>query len=642
MSLLATLLLTGLFQSTAITGTVTDSATAVIPGARVTLAPSDHPAAPITVTTAQDGAFTFPAQKPGIYTACVEAQTFLRDCVENIVITASSGRALPPIELKHLGVPGNDPSLANTGRPTPLPDTQKAPTPDDLLRGPNTPGRANNDLLYYHLDVRVDPEKKYISGKNTIRFKMLTDADRIQIDLVQALAVDKILLENTPLKYTREERAVSIEFPKKLHKNKTYSIDFFYSGHPVEGGRFGGITFKTDPAGRTWINTACEEEGASVWWPNKDQWRDEPESMDISVAVPNGLTDVSNGRFISKDDLHDGYTRWNYHVSYPINNYDVSLNIGTYTHFADTHKGLSLDYYVLPEDLEKAKLQFAQVPAMLDAYEHFFGEYPFPRDGYKLIQAPYSGMEHQTAVTYGNHFANGYLNRDWTGVGINLRFDFIIIHESGHEWFGNAVTAADRADMWIHEGFTTYLECLYVEYMWGHADEVTYVNALKKKVHNKLPIIPPRNTNAEPPQDMYFKGALFLNTLRSVLHDNKDILHDDKEWFALLHDFFQTYKYKTLMTEDVVKFFDDRTSQDLAPIFNQYLRHKEIPVLELKFTPGTVQYRWTTDETNFAMPIQVANRTLTPTHRWQNTTSPLTQADFEAIQQSYYIDLKIE
>ncbi|SFS01919.1 Carboxypeptidase regulatory-like domain-containing protein [Granulicella pectinivorans] len=636
MSLLAALLLAGLFQTATITGTVTNTATAVIPGAQVTLAPSDHPAAPITVTTAQNGTFSFAAQKPGIYTVCVEAQVFVRNCVENIVVTQSGGTSLGAIELKLQPTATQaDASRANTGRPNPPPEILKPPTADDLLRGPNGPFRANNDLLYYHLDVRVDPEKKFLSGKNTIRFKMLADGDRIQIDLVQTLAVEKILFDGAPLKYTREERAVYIDFPKKLRKGKTYSIDFFYSGAPVEGGRFGGLTFKTDTAGRPWINTACEEEGASVWWPNKDQWRDEPESMDISVAVPNALTDVSNGRFVSKVDLHDGYTQWNYHVSYPINNYDVSLNIGAYAHFGTTHKGLTMDYYVLPEDLEKAKLQFAQAPAMIDAYEHYFGEYPFLRDGYKLIEVPYAGMEHQSAVTYGNHFANGYLNRDWTGVGISPRFDFIIIHESGHEWFGNAVTAADRSDMWIHEGFTTYLECLYVEYMWGHADEVTYVNALKKKVHNKLPIIPPHDRNAEPPQDMYFKGALFLNTLRSVLHD-------DKEWFALIHDFYQTYQYKTLMTEDVVKFFNDRTSRDLTPVFNQYLRHTEIPLLEVKLADGNIQYRWQTDEFGFAMPIQVGSRMLTPTNRWQNTTSPLTKADFEAIKQAYYIDIKID
>ena len=225
-------------------------------------------------------------------------------------------------------------------------------------------------------------------------------------------------------------------------------------------------------------------QGASVWWPNKDQWRDEVESMDLSVTIPNDLVDVSNGRFVGKKDLGDGSTRWDWHVSYPINNYCVSLNIGHYVHFADKLGDLTLDFYALPENLEKAKKQFAQAKGMLEAFQHYFGEYPFKNDGYKLIEVPYAGMEHQTAVTYGNRFANGYLGRDWTGVGISPRFDFIIIHESGHEWFGNSVSAADRSDMWIHEGWTTYLECLYVEYMYGHDDALKYVNGYKSKVRN--------------------------------------------------------------------------------------------------------------------------------------------------------------
>ncbi len=247
-----------------------------------------------------------------------------------------------------------------------------------------------------------------------------------------------------------------------------YSIDFYYSGTPLETGRFGGITFKKDPAGHPWINTACEGIGASLWWPDKDQWRDEVENMQISVAIPNDLVDVSNGKFMGKTDLGDGYTRWDWLVQYPINNYDVSLNIGNYQHFSDKLGNVPLDFYALPEDLDKAKKQFVQAKGMLEAYQHYFGEYPFIKDGYKLIEAPYSGMEHQTAVTYGNHFANGYLERDWTGVGISTRFDFIIIHESGHEWFGNSITAADVSDMWIHEGWTTYLECLYRGvYVWA-------------------------------------------------------------------------------------------------------------------------------------------------------------------------------
>ena len=309
--------------------------------------------------------------------------------------------------------------------------------------------------------------------------------------------IDKILFGTTPLKYERDTGAVFVNFPQTLHAGQVYSIDFYYSGHPVETGRFGGMTFKKDPSGHVWINTACEGIGASMWWPNKDQWRDEVQNMDISVAIPNGLVDVSNGKFIGKTDLGDGYTRWDWKIHYPINNYDVSLNIGNYVHFSDKLADLPLDFYVLPEDLDKAKKQFAQAKGMLEAYQHYFGEYPFAKDGYKLIEAPYSGMEHQSAVTYGNLFENGYLGRDWTGVGISPRFDFIIIHESGHEWFGNSITAADPSDEWIHEGWTTYLESLYVEYRWGTNDAIKYLNGYKPKVQNLRPIIAERGVNAE-------------------------------------------------------------------------------------------------------------------------------------------------
>jgi len=337
------------------------------------------------------------------------------------------------------------------------PPQASEPTHADILRGAYGPDRANNDLLYYKLHVRVDPEKKFLSGDVVTRFKMLQDGGRIQLDLSEALQVDKILFGQTPLRYERDSGAVFVDFPEMLRAGKEYTIDFFYSGHPITSGRFGGITFRNDSSGHPWINTACEGQGASIWWPNKDQWRDEPESMDISVEIPDGLTDVSNGKFAGKTPLGDGYTRWDWHVSYPINNYDVSLNIGNYRHFSDQLSGLALDFYALPEDLDKAKTQFAQAKGMLEAYQHYFGEYPFKNDGYKLIEAPYSGMEHQTAVTYGNHFTNGYLGRDWTGVGISPKFDFIIVHESAHEWFGNAITAADRSDMWIHEAWATYL-----------------------------------------------------------------------------------------------------------------------------------------------------------------------------------------
>ena len=516
--------------------------------------------------------------------------------------------------------------------------TPAPPTHADILRGAYGEFRANNDLLFYHLDVRVDPEQKLLTGKVTIRFKMLQDGSRIQLDLNQALEVGKILFGAKELKYERDSGAVFVDFPETLHSGRTYSIDFYYSGHPQETGRFGGIAFRKDPAGRPWINTACEGIGASIWWPNKDQWRDEVENMQISVAIPNDLVDVSNGKFLGKTDLGDGYTRWDWLVQYPINNYDVSLNIGKYEHFSDRLGNVPLDFYALPEDLDKAKKQFTQAKGMIEAYQHYFGEYPFRKDGYKLIEAPYSGMEHQSAVTYGNHFANGYLERDWTGVGISPKFDFIIIHESAHEWFGNSITAADVSDMWIHEGWATYLEALYVEYTFGHNDAIQYLNGYKSKVRNRQPILTARGTNRTPPQDMYFKGALFLNTLRSVVDD-------DRRWWSLLHDFYQHFKYRTILTEDVVQYFNQTLGMDLTPVFDQYLRYTALPALELKFddTQGTVSYRWKADAAGFAMPVKVGTKdhwqTIQPTADWKTMKAPAPKADLTIPADLFYIDL---
>jgi aminopeptidase N len=523
------------------------------------------------------------------------------------------------------------------------PDVLNPPTKDDLLRGAYGPYRANNDLLFYHLDVRVDPEAKSIAGTNTVRFRMLADGQRIQLELTPQLNIDSIKLGEKTLQYTREERTVWIDFPETLHKGQVYEIAFAYSGKPVTQGRFGCFSFDKDKEGKPWVTTACEGEGPSVWWPNKDQWRDEPQDgMEIDVAVPNALMDVSNGRFVGSKDLGDGYTQWKWLVHYPINNYDVALNIGEYQHFSGKHGQTTLDYYALPNDLDKAKAQFAQVPEMLDAYEHYFGEYPFVKDGYKLIEVPYAGMEHQSAVAYGNHFENGYYGRDWTGVGISPKFDFIIIHESGHEWFGNSITAADPSDMWIHEGWTTYMEVLYVEYRWGKVDALRYVNGLKPKVHNERPIITPRGTNAEPPQDQYFKGALMINTLRSVIDD-------DAKWFADIHDFYQHFKYQNIMTEDVVRWWNERTGKDLTPFFDEYLRHAELPVLELHFdaAKGTMSYRWKADEPGFAMPIKAGDpqhwTLVAPvTNEWKTMPWTGSQENFKVAMDFYFVEVKQE
>jgi aminopeptidase N len=512
------------------------------------------------------------------------------------------------------------------------------PSRADILRGAYSPHRANNDLLSYDLDIRVDPEKKFISGKNTIRFKMLKDDTRIQLDLFANLKVEKILHGTTELKYTRELGTVFVDFPSTLKKNSVQSIDFYYSGFPQETGRFGGISFRKDPAGRTWINTACQGLGASVWWPNKDQQRDEVENMRLHVSIPSTLTDVSNGRLVGKTDLGDGYTRYDWEVHYPINNYSVSLNIGHYEHFSDKLGDLTLDFYCLPENLEKAKRQFAQAKPMIEVFQKYFGEYPFKKDGYKLIEVPYTGMEHQSAVTYGNRFANGYMERDWTGVGVSMKFDFIIIHESGHEWFGNSITGSDISDMWIQEGWTTYAECVYVEGMFGREDAIKYTNGYKPKVKNQQPIITTREANQTPSQDQYFKGALFLHTLRSVI-DN------DTRWWKLIYDYSTHFKYRNIMTEDVVKFFNQKTGKNLTPIFDQYLRQAALPVLELRFqeSEGSVSYRWKAGIKEFAMPVKVGSKTnwqlIQPTTEWQTMKTSLKKEEFEVATDLYYIEV---
>jgi aminopeptidase N len=522
------------------------------------------------------------------------------------------------------------------------PPQLRPPSRADILRGQYDRYRANNDLLYYHLDVRVDPEQKRLSGKNTVRFRMLEDDTRIRLDLYANLTVDRIMLGTNALKYERELNAVFIDFPQTLRRGREYAIEFHYSGSPEEGGRFGGLAFRKDPLDRHWINTANQGNGSSVWWPSKDQWKDEPEGMRISVAVPNDLVNVSNGRFIGKTDLGDGYTRWDYQVHYPINSYNVSLNIGHYVQFSGrpvgVDKDLTIDYFVLPESLEKAKTQFAQTPPMIRIYDEIFGEYPFKKDGFKLIEVPYTGMEHQSAVTYGNGFQNGYGGRDWTGVGVSPRFDFIIIHESAHEWFGNAVSAADISDMWIQEGWTTYLENLYVEKMFGYEDALKYVNGYKSKVRNREPIITQRGIHRSPSQDMYFKGALFLNTLRSVVND-------DDAWWRVIRDYYQAFKYRNSMTEDMVRFFNNALGQDLSPLFNQYLRRADLPVLELAFDEeaGTIAYRWRADERAFNMPIKVGDpakwQVIRPTTDWQIMENAIAKDQFQVATDLYYVEV---
>jgi len=500
------------------------------------------------------------------------------------------------------------------------------------------PLRANNDLLNYDLTLRVDPEKKHISGNNKIRFKMLSDDNKIQIDLYENFTIEKILHNNTALSYVRDLNAVIISFPQTLSKDSIEEIDFHYSGKPMATGRFGCFTFKKDNLGKDWINTACQGSGSMVWWPNKDQQPDEVEGMTMRISVPSDLKNISSGRLIATNVLDDGFTEYVWQTYNPINNYSVSLNIGNYVHFGETLGELTLDYYVLEQDLAKAKKQFQQAKPMMVSYQKYFGEYPFIEDGYKLIQAPYSGMEHQSAVTYGNGFTNGYLARDWTGVGISMKFDFIIIHETGHEWFGNSLTSNDFSDSWIHEAWCTYAESVYVEDQFGYSDAIKYINGYKAKVTNEYPMIGPSSVGHWPTSDMYFKGTLFINTLRHVVND-------DEKWWAGVKAYTTQFKKKNFYTVDVLNFFNQYFDYDFEKIFDQYLYFNELPKLQIAQSEQGMKYRWQSDVTDFDMPISATIKQvkmqLQPSTEWQVLSQVSELEQLTISEDNFYIQVEV-
>ncbi len=524
-------------------------------------------------------------------------------------------------------------------------------TRQDTLRGMLTPLRTSFDVTYYHLDIKIDPSKKSIEGYNRIKFKVVVPFQKMQIDLFPNMKVEKILFEDgTVSNYTREYGAVFITLPKKLKKGSEHFIDFYYSGKPQVAIRppwDGGFTWKTDKAGNPWVVVTSQGTGASLWWPNKDHQSDEPDSMLLSVTIPPNLQDVSNGRLRSIDKLPNGWSTYNWFISAPINNYNVTVNIGKFAHFSDTYTSkdgdkLSLDYYVMPENLDKAKKQFKEVKKMLTAFEYYFGKYPFYKDGYKLIEAPHNGMEHQSAIAYGNRYLLGYVGRASSAVG--LKFDFIIIHESAHEWWGNSVTSNDIADMWVHESFGAYAEALYVEYYWGHEEALKYINGKKQGIRNDKPIIGPFNVNKEGSGDMYNKGQLVLNTLRSVINN-------DSLWFSILRGIQKKYYHKTVDGIDIINYVNKKTGKDFNYFFEQYFRRITVPeifvIVTKKGDETNIRYRWKTDVADFRMPVKVTTSKnkyefIYPTIEWNFlTVKGLDPADFKAAENLFYIKTKI-
>ncbi len=476
----------------------------------------------------------------------------------------------------------------------------------DSLRGQLTPLRTCYDINYYHLDVRMDIANKSVSGSNEFRFTATQDFNKLQFDLFENLKVEKVVYKEKELPFKREFNAVFVDFPETIKTGSRERFTVFYSGKPTIAKNApwdGGFIYKKDKQGNPWVAVACQGFGASSWWPNKDHQADEVDSMMISISVPDTLENISNGRLVGKEKLNDGYTKYHWKVSYPINNYNVTFNIGKFAHFKDTFEGekgpLTLDFYVLPENLEKAKTHFAaDVKPMLKCFEYWFGPYPFYRDGFKLVESPHLGMEHQTAVAYGNKYLKGYLGRDLSGTGLGLIFDFIIVHESGHEWFGNQVTSKDIADMWIHEGFTNYSESLFVECQLGKEAGAKYVNGIRRNIQNDKPIIGPYNVNQEGSGDMYPKGANLLHMLRTLIND-------DEKWRQILRGIQATFGMRTCTTQEIENYINQQSGRNFKAVFDQYLRHTNIPTFNYQIKGKVLSYYWTADVQNFNMPVKV-------------------------------------
>ena len=472
----------------------------------------------------------------------------------------------------------------------------------DSLQGGLRIERTSYDVKRYDLNITINPEQKSIKGFNDITFEVMVPTQKIQLDLFDNMKVDSIVWNTKKLKYNRDNDAVFIDFPEKLASKSNHKLKFYYSGNPKIAKNApwdGGFVFKKDSNGKDFIGVAVQGTGASLWYPVKDSQTDEPDNgASIKVAVPNGLMNVSNGRFLGSQDLKNGYTRWDWEVKNPINNYTITVNIADYVHIQDKMPDLDLDYYVLKENEAKAREHFMEVKPMMECFQSKFGRYPFWEDGYKLVETPYLGMEHQSAVAYGNKYKKGYMGFDLSGTGVGMFFDYITIHETGHEWFGNSITSTDIADMWIHEGFTTYSETVFIECMKGYDDAMKYINGQARNVKNDKPIIGQYGVNNEGSGDMYYKGSLLLNTLRHVIAD-------DEKWWKMLYDYSETFKKKIITSDTVIDYFNKASGTDLTPIFRQYLYSNQMPIFIYKVKGDYLYYSWDNVMDDFNMPIDI-------------------------------------
>ncbi len=495
----------------------------------------------------------------------------------------------------------------------------------NIFRGTITPERAWWDLSHYHLDITVDPQNKSISGTNTMKYKVLTEQKRLQIELQAPMQLNKVEQNGKILAVEKLGYSYFITLSEPQEIGKEYQLTMHFSGVPKEAVKApwdGGITWSKDANGHDFIASSCQGLGASIWWPNKDHAYDEPDQGALlSVEVPEHLMDVSNGRLIKVEHDQQRKTKtYHWQVVNPINNYGININIGDYVHFGEQHQGesglLDMDYYVLRDNLDKAKAQFKDAKRTITAFEHWFGPYPFYQDSFKLVEAPYLGMEHQSSVTYGNGYQNGYLGRDRSQTGFGMLFDFIIVHETGHEWFANNITHNDVADLWIHESFTSYSESLLLEYHFDQAKAFEYIRGQRLNIQNKSPMVGKYGVHQEGSSDMYDKGANMLHTIRQIINN-------DDTWREILRGLNKDFYHGIVEAADIENYISEKSGKNLSKVFDQYTLDIRIPTFEYFIKNNQMKYRWSNVIDGFDMPVRLfvdgKSLWLSPLESWKTT-----------------------
>ena len=514
----------------------------------------------------------------------------------------------------------------------------------DSLRGAiASPGRRWWDVTFYDLHVSIDPRDSSIAGHNAITYRVRERAAEMQIDLMEPLEVDSMVDgDRRAVRFRREGAAFFATLPAAPPVGSVGTITVYYRGRPRIARNppwEGGFTWERDSLGRPWIVTTDQGMGASVWWPNKDSQADEPDSQRVALTLPDPMIDVSNGRLRSTTKHPNGTTTYEWFVVNPINNYAIAVAAGSYAHWTEVYDGLdgklTMDFWPLDYNLEKARKQWAQARPMMKCFEHWFGPYPWYEDGYKLLEVPNAGMEHQSAVSYGNWYENGYRRRESSGTGIGFEFDFIIIHESAHEWWGNNITAKDNADMWVHESFANYAEGIYTECLLGKEAASRYIVGNRRGIRNDRPIIPAYGVNDQGSGDMYPKGGEMLHTIRQIVDD-------DEKWRSILVGLNRTFRHQTVMGSQIEDYISERAGTNLRKVFDQYLRTTMIPTFEYRIAGDTLEYRWATVVPGFDMQLAVTladsgYSAIRPTERWQRTRLRLNSPGHFKVKPDYYV-----